>query len=212
MTTGRNDLEFELTAGEVVAALFAHEPEKSAQTRFALHRGDPPAWEVAASHVENFALLDQHVHRLPDLFEGRLAVEVVHLIEVDVIRLESPKARLAGFTDVIGRKAPAVGTVHHRLIELRREDDFVSFSALLEPVAHDFLGNAVAERNVGALRTAVDVRRVDELDAQIVGAVHDLEARGLVGEVPEVHGSQAQAAHDQAGSAQMPILHKSSHG
>ena len=212
MAAGRNDFEFELTAGEVVAALLADEPEKSAQTRLALHRGDAPAREVAASDVEDLSLLDEHVHRLPDFVERRLAVEMMHLIEVDVVRLESPKARLAGFADVIGRKAPAVGPVHHRLIELRREDNFVSLSALLEPLAHDFLGNAVAERNVGALRTAVDVRRVDELDAQIVGAVHDLEARGLVGEVAEIHGSKTQTAHDQAGSAQMAILHDSSHG
>lgn len=157
-------------------------------------------------------MLDQHVHRLPDFVERRLAIEVMHLVEVDVVRLEAAQARFAGFADVIGLKAPAVGAVYHRLIELRREDDFVSLSALLEPFAHDFLGNAVAERNVGTLRTAVDVRRVDELDAEVIGAVHDLEARGLVGEMPEIHGSEAQTTHDQTGSAQMPILHDFSRG
>ena len=52
----------------------------------------------------HFALLHQHFHRLPDFFPRCLAIDVVHLVQIDVIGLQTAQAFLAGAADVIGRQ------------------------------------------------------------------------------------------------------------
>jgi hypothetical protein len=71
--------------------------------------GDVPAGEVRRAHVDDLALLHQRVERLPDLVPGAVAVDVVHLVEVDVVGLQAPQARLAVLADLVGRQAAAVG-------------------------------------------------------------------------------------------------------
>ena len=47
--------------------------------------------------------------RLPDLLPGRVAVDVVELVEVDVVGLEALQAALEGAADVEGRELALVG-------------------------------------------------------------------------------------------------------
>src|SRR5512147_1967455 len=65
-----------------------------------LRPGDMPASEIAASHINYLPLADQRFHRLPDLFPGRFAVNVVHLVQVDMISLKAFQAGFAGPQDV----------------------------------------------------------------------------------------------------------------
>src|ERR1700733_12940492 len=59
-------------------------------------------------------------------------------------------------------------------------------------------------------RAAVPVRGVEEVDAELVRPVHDrVCVRGL-GQRTEVHGSEAQSADAQAGTAKMGIVHVTS--
>ena len=66
--------------------------------------GNMQPGEVAAAHVEDLALLHQLFHRLPDLFPRRGPFNVVHLVEIDMIGLQTAQAVFAGFADVIGAK------------------------------------------------------------------------------------------------------------
>src|SRR5829696_40579 len=70
---------------EVVEALLRHEAERPSPLGGFVRLHDVPAGEVAAAHVEHFALLYEDVHRLPDLVPRRVAVDVMHLVEVDVV-------------------------------------------------------------------------------------------------------------------------------
>src|SRR5437763_9641551 len=75
-------------------ALLGDQAEEVAVTRDLVGLRDVPAGEVGAAHVEDLALAHQLLHALPDLFPGRAARDVVHLVEVDVVRLQTPQGRL----------------------------------------------------------------------------------------------------------------------
>ena len=74
-------------------------------------------------------------------------------------------------------------------------------------VADDFFGNAVAQRNVRTLRTAVDVGRIEEVDAGFIRGIHDFEGGLLIGRVAEIHRSEAQAANEKPRAAKLFVLH-----
>jgi len=56
--------------GEVVEALLADQAERTAARCRLVGLGDVPAGEVAGAGVEDLALGDQDVDRLPDLVQG----------------------------------------------------------------------------------------------------------------------------------------------
>ena len=56
---------------------------------------------------------------------------------------------------------------------------------------------------------SVDVGGVEEVDALVVGGVHDRVRVGLGGERAEVHGAEAQAADGEAGTAEVGEFHGS---
>jgi hypothetical protein len=73
---------------------------------------------------------------------GRRAVNVIHLIEIDVIGLQSPQAGLAGATDVIGGEPRSLGPVSIGWYTLVASTILVATSALRQQVADDLLGFA----------------------------------------------------------------------
>src|SRR5205823_6116899 len=100
------------------------------------------------------------------------------------------------------RELPAVRPLAHRGIDLGGEDDrLAAAAALREPAADDLLGDAIAAA------PAVDVCRVEEVEAGLARAVHEREAVALAGERAEVHGPEAEAADAQPGAAEMDVLH-----
>src|SRR5205823_1944948 len=195
-------LQLDRARAQVVEALLGDEPEEVARRRPGVRLRDLPAGEVAAPHVHDLASGDELLHRLPDLVPGCLPVDVVHLVEVDAVGLQAAEALVARAPDVVRGEPRVVRPLAHRGIDLGGEDDrLAAAAALREPAADDLLGDALAAA------PAVDVRRVEEVDAGLARAVHEREAFALAGERAEVHGPEAEAADAQPAAAEMDVLH-----
>jgi hypothetical protein len=52
-----------------------------------LRGGDVPAGKIAAADIGHLAFANELLHRLPDLVPRRAPINVVHLVEIDMIRL-----------------------------------------------------------------------------------------------------------------------------
>ena len=194
--------ELDRARREVVEALLAHEPEEVARLGRFVRLRDVPAREVAAADVDDLALLHERLHRLPDLVPRRGAVDVMHLVQVDVIGLQPAEALVARGADVSRRQPAVVRPLGHRAEDLGREHDLLAASAALrEPAADDLLGRA------GTLRSAVAVRGVEEVDPELERAIHDLVRVGLARERAEVHRAEADRADAQRGTSETSILH-----
>src|SRR5436305_1980867 len=115
-------------------------------------------------------------------------VDVVHLVEVDVVGLQSFQRTVTCVPDVACGEERVVGPLAHRAVELRRDDDLLAPAAALgEPATDDLLGDAFA------LLPPVDVGRVEEVDALVDGAIHDLVRIGLLGDGTEVHRAEDES-------------------
>ena len=136
-------------------------------------------------------MVDEYVNGLPDFLPRRVAINVMELIKIDMVGLQTPQTVLAGLANMVGRQAAAVRARNHGLIELRCQHHFIALASLSEPLAHDLFRDAVSERNVRPLRTAVDVSRIDEIDAQVGSSIHDFKGGFLVRTVSEIHRAQA---------------------
>ena len=166
-----------------------------------------PTREVAAAHVDDLALAHQLLHRLPDLFPWRCAVDVVHLVQVEVVGVEAAQAGLTRVPDVPGGETTFVGPVPHLAIHFAGQDDLLAPAAALgQPAADDPL-RVSCTGPVGPATVAVG--RVEEVDAVLEGTVHNRPAVLFRGLGTEVHGSQAQAAHLQSSTTQVRIVHVS---
>ena len=170
----RQHFELDRARHQVVQALLAHQPEEVARAGGLVRLRDVPAGEVAAPDVDDLALLDERLHRLPHLVPRRGPVDVVHLVEVDVVGLQAAQAGVARGADVTRGEAAVVRPLRHRSVDLGGEHDLLaSVAALREPVADDRL------RRARALVAAVPVRGVEEVDAVIERLVHDHERVAL---------------------------------
>src|SRR5438105_2083222 len=107
-------------------------------------KGHVPGGEIAAADVADLAVADQLLHRLPDLFPRRGSIDMVHLVQVNVIGLQPPQARLTRPADVVGRQPTVVRTNTHRLVHLRSEHDVVAVPTALQPPSDHLLRDAVA--------------------------------------------------------------------
>ena len=59
-----------------------------------------PAGEVGRADVQDLALLHQQLEGLPDFVQRHAAVDVMHLIQIDVVRVQPAQAGIAGRADV----------------------------------------------------------------------------------------------------------------
>jgi len=185
----RNDFQLDGARVEVVEALLADQPQHLAPRGDAVGLGNVPGGEVAAADVDDLAFTDELLHRLPDLVPRCIAINVMHLIEIDAIGAQAPQAVLAGTLDVICGQAALVGAIAHAPEHFSRQDDALTpRPALVEPAPDDLLGDPFAGL------PAVDIRGIEEVDAVFEGAVHDCETVRLRGERSEVHRAQAQSA------------------
>ena len=157
---GRDDLQFHVAGQQVVDGLFADQPVVVAAAGGLLGLGDVPAGEVAAARVQDLALLDGDLDRLPDLIPGRVPVHVMELVEIDVVRLQPLQAGIQRPADIQCGELGLVGPVRHGAVQLGGEHRVLpALAALGEPAAEDFL------RPAAVARPAVDVGGVDEIDA-----------------------------------------------
>src|SRR5581483_10361736 len=173
-----------------------------ARPRGLLRLREMPAGEVAAADVQHLALLHELLHRLPDLLPGALPIDVMHLIQIEMVGAQAPQTALARFTDMPRREPRLIRPIAHAAVHLRRKHDFLAAAAALrEPAADDLFGYAFANL------PAIDVRGVEEIEAVLERAVHDLPAVRFACLWAEVHGAEAEAADLQSGAAEMHGVH-----
>ena len=192
----RQHFQLHLADQQVVVALLADQAEEASLACRLVRPCDVPAGEVAAADVDDLALLDENLHRLPDLIPRCGAVDVMHLIEVDVVGLQPPQAGIARGANMASGEPAIIRPVRHRPIQLGGEHHLLApITAEREPPTNDLLGCA------HALVAPVAIGRVEEIDPQIKGAIHD-RAGFLLGSLrPEVHRAETQLAHLQCCAA-----------
>ena len=182
--------------------LLAHQAQEVAAGGGRLRLGDVPPGEVRRADVQDLALRPQHLHGLPDFVPAGAAVDVVHLVKVDVVGLQPLEAGVAGPPDVERRQLPLVRPIAHVAVELGGEHHLLAAAtALGEPAPDDLLGGSPP------LGAAVDVGRVEKVDPGLQSRVHDGKRGGLIRLRPEIHGAQADAADAEAGAAEVGELH-----
>src|SRR5579859_4109150 len=207
-------LELDLPGQQVVDGLLADQAEEAARGRAVVGLRDMPPREVGRADVDDLALGDEDLHRLPDLVPRGIPVDVVHLVQVDVIGLEPAQRRVAGTPDVQRGQLALVGPGSHRPVQLGGQDGpFPPPAATREPLADDLLGPArvglgvLADLAGRTLDAAVAVGGVEEVDADLKRVIHDRVRLGERGQRPEIHRAQAEAAYRQARTAQVNIFH-----
>jgi hypothetical protein len=127
-------------------------------------------------------------------------IDVVHLVEVDPVGLQPGKTPFTVLANLVGTQAGAVA-VHFGQIRFaidwvinlcRKHNGVAATTALRQPPPDNFLGQALFDR------PTVDVGRVEEIDPEFEGPVHNPEAV-LFGGVPaKVHRAETDIAYQDA--------------
>jgi hypothetical protein len=72
---------------------------------------------------------------------------------------------------------------------------------LRKPTAKNLLCNAFT------FLAAIDIRRVEEVNAVLQSPIHNAKAVSFASFRPEIHGTQAQTTDEQSRSPKMCVLH-----
>ena len=204
-----NDLEFDHAVIEMIVTLLAEQSHHAALVGFLACRGNIPGREVARTDVDDLALLHQCVEALPGFVPRAVAIDVMHLVEVDPVRLQPAQAALAVLANLVGAQAGTVavhfrqvGLAINRVVNLGCQDDRIAApAALRQPASDDLFGEPAFHG------PAVDIGCVKEIDAELQCPVHDLETV-LFRRVPaEVHRAETDVADQDAVIPQPPMLH-----
>ena len=149
------------------------------------------------SDVADLALAHEIGQRTEGLLDVRRRARAMHLIKIDVVRLQATQRILDLLHDPLPRTATMIGPVVHRHEELRRQHDIVATP--LQGLTDDLLRHTAG----------IHVGGVDEVDPGIEGAVNDADGVGavVVAPRPEHHRAQAQRAHRYPGPAQQSVFH-----
>ncbi len=138
------------------------------------------------------------------LLDGRLVVEAVDLVEVDVIHAEPPQRRVDAVEEMLARQALVVRTVAHRQADLRGDDDLVALRELLQRAPGDLFADAAR----------VHVRGVEEVDAALERAFDERPARRFV-ERPRMplrrsvrHHAEADAGDFEPCRTESDVIHR----
>ena len=108
-------------------------------------------------------LPDQILQSPECFFNWRHRIGLVQIVQVDPVRLQPPEAALDRRQNVAPRPALESSRLVHRHAELGGEDD------ILAPRAQDF-----PEDCFRPALLAIDIRRVEERDAEVQGFVNHL--------------------------------------
>ncbi len=210
MAARGNDLELDRAVIEMIVALLADQAHQAAFIGLLARRRDVPAGEVARTDVNHLALLHQRIEALPDFIPRAGAIDVVHLVEIDPVRLQASEAALAVLANLVSAQAGAVA-VHlrqvrlpiNRVVDLRCEHNRVAAAAALrQPAPDNLLGEPLL------YRPAVDVSRVEEIDAEFQRPVHDRETVLFRGMPAKIHRSKTDIADQYAVLAQPSVFHR----
>ena len=166
-----------LLADEAVEVQFLGDPQRLDQL---------PGGIGGGADVAHLAGTDQVVQRAQRLVDRRVGAGAVDLVKVDVVGLQAAQAGFALFDDVAAAVAVRVGViVVHHAVDLGRQHHLLALAVALEGLAGDFL----------AAPAAVDVGRIQEVDAGVERAVDDGIGVGGFCSAAEHHAAQAERTH-----------------
>ena len=171
----------------MIQTLLTHQSHKVTLGGHALGLCNVPASKVAAAHVDNFAFGYQLLHGLPDFFPRAIAVDVMHLIHINVIRLQTLQAGFTGALNIDGRQAHAVRPFSHLAVNFGGDDGLLaSIATKGKPTPDDLLSNAFSEL------TSIDIRGIKEVNPQFERLVHNCVAICFCGVGAKIHCAQAK--------------------
>src|SRR5664280_511261 len=166
----REHLALLLAHDQVVLVLHRDEAGPAAEVGRVLHRGELPRVHAGRADVAHLPGLDHVVESFHRLFDRRLGVEAVDLVEVDVVGAQPGQRGVDLLHHRAARQALATRPIGHLPVQLGGQDDVFTPRVLLDRVAHDLLAAAVP----------VHVGGVPERDAEPQGLPKDRPCRVLV--------------------------------
>ena len=86
--------------------------------------------------------MNQVIQRPERLIERRFKIGKMHLIQIEIVGLQTAQASMGRLEDMLARPATIIGTSAHREKELARQHNL--FASPFEPVANIFFGAAHA--------------------------------------------------------------------
>src|SRR4029079_16611797 len=200
--TGGNDFEFDRSLGPIVETLLRDDTEEMTAAGDFLPLRQLPPGKIAGAGIQYLALPHQLLHGLPDFVPGRLAVDMVHLVQIDAVGLKTPQTRFTGALDVQRREPRGIRPIPHAPVHLGRKHDlFPSTATLCKPTAENLFGPSLSEL------PPVDVRRVKKVHSQLQRTVHDRHAARFGGLRSKIHGAETEPAHLDARAPELYVLH-----
>lgn len=149
--------------------------------------------------VQNLALTNQVLVGAHGFFHGDIGICAMTLMEVEVRRLQPAKRALNALEYVFARQSSVIGMLGDREEGFAGQDDLVARQTL----------KAFAQRSL-CFTLRVDVRSVEEVDAEIEGATYELVGLGEVDSRAEGEpGPQGDFADLKAAATQCTCSHES---
>src|SRR5258708_23539055 len=122
--------------------------------------GNMPTSKGTTTNIHDLALVCQLLHRLPDLLPRSLTINMVHLVEIDMIGLQTAQTLLTSTPNVQSREARLIWPFTHLPVNLGRQHNFLPAStALSKPAPDDLFGNALTKF------LPIDIGRIEKIDA-----------------------------------------------
>ena len=182
----RDHLALLLAVQEVVVILHRCEARPAVPLGGRLRLGELPRRHGAGAQIASLAGPDDIVQRLHRLLDRGFGIPAMHLVEVDVIHLETPERGVDRREHVLAREAATVGAGRRRIEDLGRDHHLVARDQSAQHPPGDDLARA----------TRIHVGGVEERDAALERATHDRLRCPLV-EHPGSSRRVAEAHHPE---------------
>ena len=161
-----------------------------------LRLDDLPGRQGRAADIAHLALLHEVVEGAQGLFDRRLGIGDMLLVEVDVIGVEPLQARLDGRHDV------APGGALQSPLPVHRPGKFAGEHDLVPPS-----GEGTAQLFLRPAALAIGVGGVEKGDAEIESLVHDGARRRIIDAPAEIVAAEPNRRDDQPGPTEIALLH-----
>jgi hypothetical protein len=175
---------------------------KATITRPAVDSADPPCLfqpptdKVACAYESDLALFDELIEHLHRVFDPRIPIVNVCVIEIYHVGSQPPQALFALRSNHI-RPQPSLAT-RIRKADLGRNKESITIATVSHPFAQQQLAFAAsATWYPKGIRVRTIYKRTASLDVLVQGTVREICAITT----PEVHRSQAQRANLHAGES-----------
>ena len=157
---------------------------------------------VGGADRPHLAGLNQRIERRQRLFQRRIAVIVVRLVEIDIIGLQTAQRIFHRLLN-IARRQPLFAFAH-RFAHLGGDDHLVALAALLQPFADDGFRFAapVARRPAGR-----NVGGIDKVELIVHQRIQQIERGRLIRRPAEHVAAKGQRRHLNARTAQLFLAH-----